>query len=71
VVTDFVLPVPPPLQANVAPAVVDDAESVVLVTVQFNTAGVAILILGVVVFCETVVEAEAVQPLAGSVAETV
>jgi hypothetical protein len=71
VVTDFVLPVPPPLHVNVAPAVVEDAVSVVLVTVQFNTAGGAILTLGVVVFCVTVVEAEAVQPFAGSVAETV
>jgi hypothetical protein len=69
--TDFVLPVPPLLHVKVAPAVVDEAESVVLVTVQFNTAGVAILTLGVVIFCVTVVEAEAVQPLAGSVAETV
>ena len=71
VLTDFVVPVPPPLHANVAPAVVDEAESVVLVTVQFNTAGVAILTLGEVVFCVTVVDAEAVQPFAGSVAETV
>jgi hypothetical protein len=69
--TDFVLPVPPLLHVKVAPAVVDEAESVVLVTVQFNTAGVAILTLGVVVFCVTVVDAEAVQPFAGSVAETV
>ena len=67
----FVLPVPPPLHVNVAPAVVDEAESVVLVTVQFNTVGGAILTLGVVVFCVTVVDAEAVQPFAGSVAETV
>ena len=71
VVTDLVLPVPPPLHAKVAPAVVDEAESVVLVTVQFNTVGGAILTLGVVVFCVTVVDAEAVQPFAGSVAETV
>ena len=71
VVTDLVLPVPPPLHAKVAPAVVEDAVNVVLVTVQFSTAGGAILTLGVVVFCVTVVEAEAVQPFAGSVAETV
>jgi len=71
VLTDFVLPVPPPLHVNVAPAVVEDAVSVVLVMVQFNTAGGAILTLGVVVFCVTVVDAEAVQPFAGSVAETV
>lgn len=71
VLTDLVLPVPPPLHANVAPAVVDEAESVMLVTVQFKTAGGAILTLGVVVFCVTVVEEEAVQPFAGSVAETV
>jgi hypothetical protein len=71
VLTDFVLPVPPPLHANVAPAVVEDAVNVVLVTVQFSTAGGAILTLGVVVFCVTVVEADAVQPFAGSVAETV
>lgn len=71
VVTDLVLPVPPPLHAKLAPAVVDEAESVVLVTVQFNTVGGAILTLGVFVFCVTVVDAEAVQPFAGSVAETV
>jgi hypothetical protein len=51
--------------------VVEDAVNVVLVTVQFSTAGGAILTLGVVVFCVTVVEADAVQPFAGSVAETV
>lgn len=68
--TERVLPVPPPLHANVVPAVVEDAVNVVLVVVQFNTAGVAILTLGVVVFCVTVVEAEAVHP-PGSVAVTV
>jgi hypothetical protein len=51
--------------------VVEDAVNVALVTVQFSTAGGAILTLGVVVFCVTVVEADAVQPFAGSVAETV
>ena len=38
---------------------------------QVNAAGGAILTFGVVIFCVTVVEAEAVHPLAGSVTVTV
>ena len=68
--TLFVLPVPPPLHAKVAPAVVEDAFNVTELLVQFNCAGVAILTLGAVVFCATVVDVEAVHP-PGSVAVTV
>jgi hypothetical protein len=68
--TLFVLPVPPPLHAKVAPAVVDEAVKVTELLMQFNCAGAAILTLGAVVFCATVVDVEAVHP-PGSVAVTV
>ena len=71
VVTAFVVPVPPPLHAYVTPAVVDDAVNVTLVTVQLSTAGAAILILGVVMFCVTVADVVMVQPFAGLVTVTV
>src|SRR5204862_276827 len=54
----------------VAPVVVELAVSVELSTVQLSDAGVAILTFGVVIFCVIVVEAEAVQPFAGSVTVT-
>jgi hypothetical protein len=68
--TLFVLPVPPPLHAKVAPAVVEDAFNVTELLMQFNCIGVAIFTLGAVVFCTTVVDVEAVHP-PGSVAVTV
>jgi hypothetical protein len=68
--TLFVLPVPPPLHANVVPAVVDEAVNVTELLIQFNCAGVAMLTLGGVVFCVTVLDADAVHPFAGSVAVT-
>ena len=37
---------------------------------QVSTAGGALLTLGIIVFCVTVVEAEAVHPFAGSVTVT-
>ena len=43
---------------------------VTLSTVQVRAAGAAMLTLGVVIFCVTVVEADTVQPLAGSVTVT-
>lgn len=69
--TLFELPVPPPLHAKVAPAVVDEAVNVTELLMQFNCAGAAILTLGGVVFCVTVLDADAVHPFAGSVAVTV
>jgi hypothetical protein len=65
-----VLPVPPPLHAKVAPAVVEEAFNVTELLMQFNCAGAAILTLGTVVFCVTVVAVEVVHP-PGSVAVTV
>ena len=53
-----------------APVVVELAVNVTLSTVQVKAAGAAILRLGVVIFCVTVVEADAVQPFAGSVTVT-
>jgi hypothetical protein len=50
--------------------VVDDAVIVTDVTAQVNCAGGAILTLGVVISCVTVVDALAVQPFAGSVTVT-
>ena len=61
--TLFVLPVPPPLHANVAPAVVDEAVNVTELLMQFNCAGAAIFRFGAVIFCVTVLDADAVQPL--------
>ena len=51
--------------------VVDDAVKVSVVVVQVRTVGGAMLALGGVIFCVTVAEAVAVQPLAGSVTVTV
>ena len=68
--TVFVAVVTPPPQLYVTPMVVDEAVSVVLRTVHVNDAGAAILTLGTVMFCVTVVDAEAVQPLDGSVTVT-
>ena len=53
-----------------APVVVEDAVNVVLVLVQVSIAGVAMLALGVTVFCVTVAFEVDVHPLAGSVAVT-
>jgi hypothetical protein len=50
--------------------VVDEAVMVTLVTAQVNCAGGAILMLGAVIFCVTVVDALAVHPFAGSVTVT-
>ena len=61
----------PPPQSNVAPTVVDDAVSVILVKVQVSTAGGAILAFGATMFCITVADAVMVQPLAGLVTVTV
>ena len=61
----------PPPQLNVAPVVVDDAVKVSLVVVQVRTTGVAMLALGKLMFCVTVVEAVLVHPLVGSVTVTV
>jgi hypothetical protein len=55
----------------VAPAVVDEAVNVTELLIQFNCAGVAMLTFGGVVFCVTILDADAVHPLAGSVAVTV
>jgi hypothetical protein len=55
----------------VAPAVVDEAVIVTLVTAQVSVAGGAILTFGGVMFCVTATDAEAVHPLAGSVTVTV
>ena len=68
-VTFFVCVVPPPLQAYVTP-VAGDAVSVVLVFVQVNCAGAAILAVGAVLFCVTATLALAVHPLAASVTVT-
>jgi hypothetical protein len=57
-------------QLKVAPVVVDDAIMVTLVTAQVSVAGGAMLTLGGVIAWLTVVEAEAVQPLEGSVTVT-
>ena len=69
--TVFVVVIFPPPQSNVAPAVVDDAVNVTLVTAHVNTAGEAILAFGVVMFCVTVADAVLVQPFDGSVTVTV
>ena len=50
--------------------VVDEAVKISLVTEQLRVPGAAMLALGAVVFWVTVVEAETVQPLPGSVAVT-
>ena len=50
---------------------VDDAVKVSLNVVHVNTVGVAMLALGVVMFCVTMAEAVPVQPLPGSVTVTV
>ena len=63
--------VTPPPQLKVAPPVVDEAARTSLVVVQVKTAGAAILALGEVMFCMTVVEAVFVQPLTGFVTVTV
>ena len=60
----------PPPQLYVAPTVDEDAVIVTLRKVQVNVAGGAMLTFGVVIFCVTMVEAEAVHPFAGSVTVT-
>ena len=62
--------VTPPPQLNVAPTVDEDAVIVTLRTVQVSEAGGAMLTFGVVIFCVTMIEADAVHPLAGSVTVT-
>jgi len=57
-------------QLKVAPVVVDDAVIVTLVTAQVSVAGGAMLTLGGMIAWLTVVEAELVQPLEGSVTVT-
>ena len=61
----------PPPQSYATPVVVDEAVSVTLLTVQVRSAGAAILTFGVVTFCITVTEADAIHPFDGSVAVTV
>ena len=68
--TVLVFVVTPAPQLYVAPMVVELAVSVTLSTVQVSAAGAAILTFGVVMFCVTVVDADAVQPFAGSVTVT-
>ena len=63
--------VTPPPQLYVAPTVDEEAVIVTLRTVQVNVAGGAMLTFGVVIFCITVVEADAVHPFAASVTVTV
>ena len=63
--------VTPPPQLNVAPPVDEEAVNVSLVVVHVNTVGAATFAVGTVVFCVTVVDAELVQPLDGSVTVTV
>ena len=70
-VTILVVVVFPPPQLNVAPIVVDDTVNVSLVVTHVNVTGVEIVALGVGVLCITVVLAEVVQALAGSVTVTV
>ena len=62
--------VTPPPQLNVAPTVDEDAVIVTLRTVQVSAAGGVILTFGVVIFCVTVVEVDAVHPFPGSVTVT-
>ena len=57
-------------QLKVAPAVVEEAVMVMLVTAQLSVAGGAMLTLGGVIAWLTVVEAELVQPFEGSVTVT-
>jgi hypothetical protein len=57
-------------QLKVAPAVVEEAVMVTLVTAQVSIAGGAMLTLGGVIAWLTVVEAELVQPFEGSVTVT-
>ena len=71
VLTVLVLVVFPPPQSNVAPAVVDDAVSITLVTAQVRVAGVAIAAFGGVIFLTTMAEAMVKHPLTGSVTVTV
>ena len=66
----FVFVIIPPPQLYATPEVEDDAVSVTLVTEQVNAAGVAILTFGIVMFCVTAVDKDAVQPFAGSVTVT-
>ena len=68
--TDFVAVVIPPPQLNVAPTVDEDAVIVTLRTVQVSIAGGAMLTFGVVIFCVTVADADAVHPFEGSVTVT-
>ena len=69
VIVLFAVVTPP--QLNVAPPVVEDAVIVSLVVVQVNTTGAVMLTTGTVIFCVTVADAMAVQPLDGSVTVTV
>lgn len=66
----FVLPVPPPLHAKVAPTVDEFADRRALVILQFSDVVAGILTLGIAVFCVTVVDVDAVHP-PGSVTVTV
>ena len=61
----------PPPQANVAPAVVEDAVSVSKMLLQVKIDGGAIVALGATMFWVTLMVAELVQPFDGSVAVTV
>ena len=61
----------PPPQLKVAPPVVEDAVNVSLTTAQVKIEGGAMAALGGVTVRITVIEAEAVQPLVGSVTVTV
>ena len=61
----------PPPQANVAPAVVEDAVSVSKMLLQVKIDGGAIVELGATMFWVTLMVAELVQPFDGSVAMTV
>lgn len=60
----------PPPQLNVAPAVLDEAVKVSLMLVHVSSIGEEILTFGAIIFWVTVVEAEPVHPLDGSVAVT-
>ena len=64
---DVVIPLP---QLNVAPVVVDEAVNISTVFEHVNWAGVAMLTLGGVIFCDTITEAVLVHPFDGSVTVT-
>ena len=66
----FVAVVAPPPQLKVAPVAVYDAFNASDKLEHVNTAGVATLALGAVMFWVTVFDVVAVQPLPGSVTVT-